>query len=78
MRPNTSGRGHSGGSRTKHERACGQGLGSGTALGVDEQLPLQASIDRRSRFSRGQVRDQGKLIEDAATKVVSNDGEAIV
>lgn len=61
------------GDPVQHERARGQGLGSGTALGVDEQLPLQASLDRRSRLSRGQVRDQGELVEDAATKVVSDD-----
>lgn len=69
MKPNTGGQTQRGTPRGRVDSACG----SGTALGVDEQLPLQASLDRRSRLSRGQVRDQGELIEDAATKVVSND-----
>lgn len=50
---------------------------SGAALGVHEQVPLQPSLKRR-RLSRGQVRDEGQLVEDATTEVVGNNGEAII
>lgn len=50
----------------------------GTPLGVHEQISLQASLQAGAHSAHRWISQQGQLVEDTTSKVVSDNREAVI